>query len=172
MLYDYQVINMDTAMKNFTIFSLLVMLALAGCDKLTNKPPEETATQGSTPAASLSPVKQEVPPPVAQGATLPPGHPAIGATSGNDMQMPEPVVKKKERAKVLSHIDIPQFTYLEVNQNGQTRWLAATTVVVKDGDTIEFVVDSIVDNFTSKALKRTFKSLSFVNHTSVVKGSE
>lgn len=172
MLYDYQFISTDTAMKTFTIFSLLVMVALAGCDKLTDKAPEETAAQGSTPAASLSAVKQEVPPPIAQGATLPPGHPAIGATSDKDMQMPEPVVKKKERARVLRHIDIPQFTYLEVNQNGQTRWLAATTVAVKDGDTIEFVVDSVVDNFTSKALKRTFKSLSFVNQTSVVKGSE
>ena len=74
-----------------------------------------------------------------------------------------------QRAIVVSTKDIPQFTFIEVKQDGQTRWLAASTVAVKKGDVIAFDHGSTMENFTSKTLKRTFSSITFVIQVSVVK---
>jgi hypothetical protein len=128
-----------------------------------------TLATESVDAAMLvasSDTPQTAPSPMGGGSSLPPGHPALGSNPGGSMMAPREL--KMEHAKVVSHIDIPQFTYLEVGDKGKTRWLAATSIKVKDGDTIEFSVDSTMDNFTSAHLKRTFKSLSFVSHIKVV----
>ena len=74
------------------------------------------------------------------------------------------------QATVISSIDIPQFTYLEVKQNNQTRWLAASTIAAKKGDVIQFDTGSTLSDFHSKALDRTFASISFVNRVTIVKG--
>ncbi len=73
------------------------------------------------------------------------------------------------KATVVSSIDIPQFTYLQVKQGERLRWLASASVAVKEGDLIEFEEDSTMANFTSKTLNRTFDSLTFVNSAHVVK---
>ena len=82
-----------------------------------------------------------------------------------------PEVFKSQKGTVVSIINIPQFTYLEVRQDNQTRWIVAASVVnVKKGDTIEFDSGTTVKNFTSKTLNRTFSSIAFVNHVTVLNG--
>jgi hypothetical protein len=82
-----------------------------------------------------------------------------------------PEVFKSQKGTVVSVINIPQFTYLEVRQDNQTRWIVAASVVnVKKGDAIEFDSGTTVKNFTSKTLNRTFSSIAFVNHVTVLNG--
>jgi hypothetical protein len=69
-----------------------------------------------------------------------------------------------QKAQVVSVINVAQFTYLEVKQDNNTRWLAATTNSAKKGDTVQFDEGVLMTNFTSKALNRTFPSISFVSN--------
>jgi hypothetical protein len=91
--------------------------------------------------------------------------------NGNNQATPPsnaPNVEQTQRATVVSTIDIPQFTYLEVTQDKQTRCLAAATIAAKKGDVIQFDRGETVTNFNSKALNRTFASITFVNRVSIV----
>ncbi|MBI3567807.1 MAG: hypothetical protein HY084_06340 [Gemmatimonadetes bacterium] len=65
--------------------------------------------------------------------------------------------------KVVTVIDVPQYTYIEVEQaDKKTVWIAAPTVKVKKGDLIRFDVQMEMNDFTSSTLKRTFKRILFV----------
>ena len=92
------------------------------------------------------------------------------APSPHPVQMPAagaPNASLPQKAKVLSTIEVPQYTYLEVTQNKKTRWLASTKVAVKKGDVIRFDDGAEMTNFHSKALNRTFPSIFFVSHVVV-----
>jgi hypothetical protein len=137
-------------MRNNAIIAALVMFSLAACNK---KPAEEPF----------------VPDPVIPSTgTLPAGHPAINSQANALADMPGAF--QSQKGTVVSIINIPQFTYLEVRQNSKTLWLASSTVKVKKGDAIEFDSGSTVANFTSKTLNRTFPSITFVNHVTVLDG--
>ena len=99
---------------------------------------------------------------------LPPGHPAVDMNKegkGAPALLPQ-------KAKVLSTIDVPQYTYIEVTQNKKTLWLAATTVAVKKGAVIRFDDGMVMANFFSKTLNRTFPSITFVNRVVVTDEKE
>lgn len=106
---------------------------------------------------------------VALAQPLPAGHPPTttkGAGAGlSDAQLPQ-------KARVLSSIDAAGYTYLEVTQNKQTKWLAGTQLAVKKGDVIRFDDGMVMTNFNSKSLKRTFPSVTFVNRVVVTKEKE
>lgn len=137
-------------MKHTALITALVMLTLTACDK---KPSQEPFVP--TPAASPS---------------LPPGHPLVNTEDQTTTLSGEPEVVQTETATVVSTIEVPQFTYLEVKQNNQTRWLASSTIAAKKGDVIQFDSGSTMDNFKSNALNRTFPSITFVNRATIVKG--
>ena len=151
-------------MKHLTLITTLALFTLTACD-------EKPAAKPAAPA----PTMMQTAPPIALGTPMPPGHPDVNATSASpaatlsgmtDIEQPTESVQTQQ-ATVISSIDIPQFTYLEVKQNGKTRWIAAATLVVKKGDIIDFDEGSTMSNFTSKALSRTFPSITFVNNASV-----
>jgi hypothetical protein len=73
-----------------------------------------------------------------------------------------------QSAKVVSTIKAPPYTYIEVAQGKQTRWLAATIIAVKAGDVIQFDDGQEMRDFHSKTLQRTFPSILFVNKVEVV----
>ena len=139
-------------MKLIALFTALSMLALTGCDK--------------KPAAEI-PVS---PPAISPSATLPPGHPPINSDDSAMASAATTDAELTQKATVVSVIDIPQFTYLEVKQDNQTRWLAAATIAAKKGDVIQFDHGEAVSNFNSKTLMRTFPSITFVNRVKIVKG--
>jgi len=137
-------------MKRTALITTLSILALAACDK---KPSEEPF----------------VPTPVfSDRAFLPTGHPPVTPNETPNSIVPEVVLM--ENATVVSSIDIPQFTYIEVNQNSQTRWIAASTIAVKKGDAIQFDNGATIIGFNSKILNRDFPNMTFVNHVSLNKG--
>jgi hypothetical protein len=96
------------------------------------------------------------------GMTLP-ANPHAGMGGG----MGAPMQALSQQGTVLSSIDVPQYTYIEVRQDKQSRWLAASTIAVKKGDVIRFDNGMPMTNFFSKSLKRTFPSISFVNKVEV-----
>jgi len=148
-------------MKHITLIAVLAFFTLAACDK---KPVEKPI--------SATPTMTQMAPPIAPGTPMPAGHPDISGAmsptttlSGSNEPASDSV--QNQSATVISSIDIPQFTYLEVRQNGKTRWVACATLAVKKGDIIDFDEGSTMTNFNSKSLNRTFPSITFVNHATV-----
>jgi hypothetical protein len=121
----------------------------------------------------------ETPPPAmpfasAPSATLPPGHPAMNAANlpKNATELPKSMQTASlppltQKAQVLSTINASQFTYIEVTQDNNTRWLATTTSAAKKGDTISFDSGTVMNNFNSKVLNRTFPSITLVGRVVV-----
>lgn len=138
-------------MKHTALITVLLTLALTACEK---KPPE----------------KPFVPDPIIPpSGALPPGHPAINTSNQASPPSEEPQAGQMQKATVVSTIDIPQFTYIEIKQGSKTRWLASKTIAAKKGDVIQFDRGETVTNFSSKVLNRTFDSITFVNRASIVK---
>ncbi len=132
-------------MKQTALFAALIMLALAACDK---KPSEDPFVPSPMSSSSNS---------------MPAGRLPMNTMNQLQSINGAPKVEQSQKATVVSTIDIPQFTYIEISQNNQNRWLATGTVAVKKGDVIQFDSGSTMDNFKSKALNRTFASITFVN---------
>ena len=99
--------------------------------------------------------------------SLPAGHPPVGAK-----RQGQGAAQLPQKGKVLSAIDVPQYTYLEVSQDKKTFWIAGPTVAAKKGDMIRFDDGMAMSNFHSKTLNRTFPSISFVNNVVVTKEKE
>ncbi len=100
---------------------------------------------------------------------LPPGHPPIDTKKQAPGATQVPLAQK---GTVLSVIDVPQYTYLEVTQNRKTRWIAGPTVAAKKGDVIRFDDGMVMNNFHSKTLNRDFPAISFVNQVVITKEKE
>jgi hypothetical protein len=77
-----------------------------------------------------------------------------------------------QSGKVLSTINVPSYTYVELSQGNKTMWLAASTVAVKKGDLVRFDDGMVMNNFYSKTLKRSFPSIVFVSALAVDKGNK
>jgi len=156
-------------MKYAAVMAALTVFMLSACNKPADKAPEKTTAQSEVPAMPGASSAQGTMA-IAPGLSVPAGHPSIATGMGSDIPAAGHRPLKMERGLVISHIDIPQFTYLEVKQDGKTLWLASKSIDVKDGDTVAFAVDSTMGNFTSTTLKRTFESLTFVSDAAVVSG--
>lgn len=97
---------------------------------------------------------------------LPSNHPAM------DTKMPvlsAPAAPLPQKGKVLNAIDVPNYTYIEVAQNEKTFWIAGPNVAVEKGDMIRFNDGTVMTNFPSKVLKRSFPSITFVSEVVVTK---
>jgi hypothetical protein len=103
-------------------------------------------------------------------AAPPPGHPSPAQAS--EMLMPDKPPTPGElpnRGKVLGSMDANEFTYIEVaRDDGRREWIAGPKMALKAGSTIRYEEGSVMANFYSKLLKRTFPSVMFVGHISVV----
>lgn len=144
-------------MKHTALISTLALLALTACE---NKPADKPVVP--PPTTPMTPIIPET--------ALPPGHPAKGSGEMSKPSPAAPEVEKLESGTVVSTIDIPDFTYIEIKQGHDTRWLAAKTTPAKKGDLVEFDSGMPLENFHSKKLDRTFPSITFVNKLTVVKG--
>lgn len=69
--------------------------------------------------------------------------------------------------KVVSSITTAGYTYVEVNQNGKNVWIAANQIKVKPGNQIRFGEGSMMTNFHSSSLNRTFPAVLFVSDVAV-----
>ena len=74
----------------------------------------------------------------------------------------------KNEGKVLQNIKAAEYSYLEVQQGKQKRWLAVTQSDVKPGAVVRFEDGMEMTNFYSKTLKRSFPSVLFIGQMAVV----
>ena len=68
--------------------------------------------------------------------------------------------------KVVSSIDAPNYTYLEVTENGNQYWMAVPQIKVEKGETLYYSKSMEMKNFKSPTLNRTFDSILFVEDIS------
>lgn len=64
--------------------------------------------------------------------------------------------------KAVETIDVPDYTYINVDENGKTFWIAVPQMEVKKGDALYFSKSMEMKNFKSETLNRTFESILFV----------
>jgi len=55
------------------------------------------------------------------------------------------------------------YTYLCIENNGQTSWAATRGTSFEVGEEVEIASGSVMTNFTSKSLGRTFNTIIFTN---------
>ena len=67
------------------------------------------------------------------------------------------------KGQVLSVIQVPGYTYVEVRNNGRNLWLAGNPVEVEEGEIVSWSDAAMMRNFQSKTLNRTFDELMFVS---------
>jgi hypothetical protein len=101
--------------------------------------------------------------------SMPSGHPSTDAKKDGKGAPESPLPQK---GKVLSSADAMQYTYIEVQQNKQTLWIAGPAVKVKKGDVIRFDNGMVMKDFVSKSLNRTFPSVTFVSRVVVTNEKE
>ena len=65
--------------------------------------------------------------------------------------------------KVLEVTPAMGYKYLKVDENGTRRWVAIASAPVKAGDTIGYDTRTVMKDFKSKALGKTFKEIIFAN---------
>jgi len=63
-------------------------------------------------------------------------------------------------------LQVTQYTYLLVNENGADHWVAGPKMDAKVGDTYYYLNGMVMTNFASKDLNRTFESIVFVDKLS------
>jgi hypothetical protein len=68
--------------------------------------------------------------------------------------------------KVLESIDVSNYTYLHVTENGKEYWLAAPQMKTEKGETLYYSQGMEMKDFHSDALNRTFPSIYFVQSIS------
>ncbi|MCL5030456.1 MAG: hypothetical protein M1480_15705 [Bacteroidetes bacterium] len=68
--------------------------------------------------------------------------------------------------KVLDFMDVANYTYLQVSENGNEYWIAAPQTKVEKGETIYYSQGMEMKNFHSETLNRTFQSIFFVQSIS------
>lgn len=66
------------------------------------------------------------------------------------------------KGRVVETMNAAGYTYLRVDENGSSVWLAVMEVPVKVGDVVEFPDSQPMTGFRSKTLNRTFDSILFV----------
>lgn len=67
------------------------------------------------------------------------------------------------RGQVLSSIQVPGYTYIEVRNSGRTIWIAGTPVEVEEGEVISWGQAAVMRNFKSTALDKVFEEILFVS---------
>jgi len=65
--------------------------------------------------------------------------------------------------KVLEVKEVMGYNYLKVDENGTERWVAIAKAPVKVGDRIGYDSKTVMKNFKSKRLNRTFDEIIFAN---------
>lgn len=65
--------------------------------------------------------------------------------------------------KVLETVDGAGYTYAKVEEGANIYWIAGPKTSIKPGNTISFIEQMVMENFTSKSLNRTFDHLLFAS---------
>jgi hypothetical protein len=73
-----------------------------------------------------------------------------------------PVATQILEGEALETLDVPEYTYIRIGRKGAAdEWVAVTSAKVKVGDNVRFESQTVMTNFTSAKLKRTFERIHF-----------
>ena len=100
----------------------------------------------------------------ASAAGLPAGHPNAPKAAA---YQPRALPWFTQQGNILSVINVPHYSYVEVNEDGKTIWLATMTVEAGKGDLILFDKGAAMSDFYSSTLKRKFPEVMFVSRAAV-----
>ena len=78
-------------------------------------------------------------------------------------------VRVAHRAVVEQVVAAGSYVYLEVESEGAKRWLAAPAAEVREGDSVGWNGGSVMRDFTSSTLGRTFAEILFVEAVTVLR---
>lgn len=127
-------------MKNIKTYVILMVTValLAGCKK------PETVVQNQSLDATAQMVKNQM---------MMGGH-----------QMPGAETPKGDnfKGKVTQTMNSGGYTYVAINKDGKEVWGALEETKVAVGDEVEYGIDTIMSNFSSKTLKKTFDQIYFL----------
>ncbi len=146
-------------MNKISMSLALAALLMYGCSEKPNESSSnttETQKEVAEPAVK-APVTAEEPVQNLYGATTKAVQQHIVPESA-DIQASAPHV-----AKVLETMDAAGYTYVKVDENGNTYWIAGPKTNLTVGSTISYIEQMVMKDFTSKALNRTFDYLMFAN---------
>ena len=108
----------------------------------------------------------ENPPAVpAAPTTMPAGHPAMGSM----MAAPAASPKATHAGSVTEILPAGPYIYIHAKGAEGEEWLAASALDLKPGASIKWNDGSIMNNYQSKSLNRTFDKVRFVEVVEVVK---
>lgn len=81
------------------------------------------------------------------------------------------IAKKSDLSygKVLDIKAVKRYKYLKIDENGQIFWIAIATAEVAKGDNIGFDKETLMTNFKSETLGKTFDKIYFVSELSLPK---
>ncbi|MBC7858429.1 MAG: hypothetical protein H7Z39_06545 [Burkholderiaceae bacterium] len=156
-------------MNRLLIVALLASIGLSACGK------KEEAVVASAPpapeaAAPAPAAPAPVPAPVAEApAAMPNAMPSMPAAMPATKNAPVaahpamPVAAAPNSGKVVQILQAGGYTYAEVESGGRKVWIAGSPIQVKAGDIVQWGDYSIMQNFNSKTLNRTFDEILFVN---------
>lgn len=132
------------------------MLSLIGCQ---DRPKAEA--QVTTQAINLPSGH----PPITDDQAPPKGNPHAGIKA---VKVPDAIPTTK--AVVIQAIDADVYTYIEAKSDDhKTVWMALPKISVRKGAKIEYPTNAfVVNNFTSKTLKKTFDSILFLQGINII----
>jgi len=138
--------------KTVSVIAISCLTLLAGCSNQGDDQAEQQPAAQTVPAT----------PPMST-QTQPANHPPM---PGHDPSQATPAAE--HQAKVVSVTHAAGYSYMEIEANGGTTWLAASPVNAKTGDTIAWAGGATMQNFASKSLRKTFPEIIFVDQVTVV----
>lgn len=107
-------------------------------------------------------------PKVTPPASMPPHAPGhLPADLLLPMKAPAPA-ELPNRGKVLTLIATDSYAFIEVEAAQGAQWVAGPLVPMQVGDMIGFSDGSVMQDFYSKTLNRSFPSLLFADHVAVI----
>lgn len=80
--------------------------------------------------------------------------------------------QQKHRGVVLETFNVEGYTYMQIKDEKEVKWIASPLLEVKKGDIVETSFGMLMPDFESKTLNRTFKEIYFVTYAKVVTPSE
>jgi len=88
---------------------------------------------------------------------------SVGVAQDAPSSPPQSTAEAQIEGSVSKVVDVPGYTYVEVETGEGTVWAAAPSVSVKAGDTVSFATGMEMHDFYSKTLQRKFEVIYFVD---------
>lgn len=125
---------------------LFALTACSESEQNTAAKAPASPAENAQPVPTMQPA-QSAQAPAPPNITQPMAHPGHAGNTG----------------KVLSIAQAGPYTYVEVDQNSRSVWLAANSSNVAVGDQVRWGNYAVMRNFTSKSLNRVFDEILFVS---------